>query len=99
MALTPEEVRRVAELARLAIPAEREERMAGELSAVLDFVATLDNLDLAGCEPTSFASPETPLREDKPDGRRLANDDALAMAPSREHGFFLVPPIVENVNP
>jgi aspartyl-tRNA(Asn)/glutamyl-tRNA(Gln) amidotransferase subunit C len=99
MALTPGEVRRIAELARLAIPAEREDRMAGELSAVLDFVATLDRLDLAGCEPTSFASTETPLRDDTPNGRRLSNDDALAMAPSREHGFFLVPPIVENVNP
>ena len=99
MVITPEEVRRIAELSRLAIPAEREERMAGELSAVLEFVATLDRLDLAGCEPTTFASTGTPLREDVPDGRRLANDQALEMAPSREYGFFLVPPIVENVNP
>jgi aspartyl-tRNA(Asn)/glutamyl-tRNA(Gln) amidotransferase subunit C len=99
MAITPEEVRRIAELARLEIPPEREGRMVGELSAVLEFVATLDRLDLAGCESTSFASTETPLREDVPDGRRLTNDQALEMAPSREHGFFLVPPIVENVNP
>ena len=99
MALTPEEVRRIAELARLESPTDREGRMAGELSSVLEFVATLDRLDLAGCEPTSFASTETPLREDVPDGRRLANEQALEMAPSQEHGFFLVPPIVENVNP
>ncbi len=99
MAITPDEVRRIAELARLEIPREREGRMVGELSAVLEFVATLDALDLAGCEPTSFASAATALRADVPDGRRLANDDALAMAPSQEHGFFLVPPIVENVNP
>ena len=99
MAITPEDVRRIAELARLEIPHQREDRMALELSAVLEFVATLDRLDLAGCEPTSFASPDTPLRDDLPDGRRLANDEALAMAPAREHGFFLVPPIVENVNP
>lgn len=99
MAITPDEVRRIAELARLEIPPEREDRMVGELSAVLAFVATLDKLDLAGCEPTTFASTATPLRDDTPDGRRLSNDDALAMAPSQEHGFFLVPPIVENVNP
>ena len=54
MAITPEEVRRIAELARLEVPAEREGRMVAELSAVLEFVATLDRLDLAGCESTSM---------------------------------------------
>jgi len=99
MAITREEVEKVAELARLEIPAEREGRMVEELSAVLDFVAALDRLDLAGCEPSAFAPAEAPLREDRPDGRRLTNEQALAMAPAAEHGFFLVPPIVENVNP
>jgi len=99
MAITREEVEKVAELARLEIPAEREGRMVEALSAVLDFVAALDRLDLAGCEPSAFAPAEAPLREDRPDGRRLTNEQALAMAPAAEHGFFLVPPIVENVNP
>jgi aspartyl-tRNA(Asn)/glutamyl-tRNA(Gln) amidotransferase subunit C len=94
-----EEVERIAELARLQIPADRMERMRAELSAVLDFVRALERLDLKGCEPIGFAPAGAPLKEDVPDGRRLPNHDALAMAPEAEDGFFLVPPIVENVNP
>jgi aspartyl-tRNA(Asn)/glutamyl-tRNA(Gln) amidotransferase subunit C len=94
-----EEVERIAELARLQIPPDRIERMRAELSAVLDFVRALERLDLKGYEPIGFAPAGAPLKEDATNGRRLPNDDALAMAPESEDGFFLVPPIVENVNP
>ena len=99
MSLSREEVARIAELARLEIPADQVERLAGQLSQVLGFAATLHKLDLEGCEPSTFAPTEAPLREDVPDGRRLTPDAALAAAPASEHGFFLVPPIVENLNP
>jgi len=99
MAIDRAEVARIAELARLEIPVERIDRMAAELSSVLDFVATLRKLDLAGSEPMVFAPAAAPLREDAPDERRLTVDAAVAAAPAAEHGFFLVPPIVENVNP
>ena len=99
MSITRDEVRRIAELARLEIPEARIDRMAAELSAVLEFAEALKRLDLEGCEPTAFAPAENPLREDALDGRRLSTDTALAAAPEGEHGFFLVPPVVENLNP
>jgi aspartyl-tRNA(Asn)/glutamyl-tRNA(Gln) amidotransferase subunit C len=99
MTITRDEVRKIAELARLEIPEARIERMAGELSAVLDFAGALQRLDLEGCEPSVFAPADTPLREDALDDRRLSNDAALAAAPEAEQGFFLVPPIVENLAP
>jgi aspartyl-tRNA(Asn)/glutamyl-tRNA(Gln) amidotransferase subunit C len=99
MTIRREDVERIAELARLEIPEAGMERMAAELSAVLDFVGALNRLDLAGQAPTSFAPEGTALREDEPNGRRLATEDALAMAPEAEDGFFLVPPVVENLNP
>ena len=99
MAIGRDEVRRIAELARLDIPEEQIWRVASELTEVLDFVAALNRLDLAGCEPSVFAPVESPLREDRPNGRRLPTDAALAAAPEGEAGFFLVPPIVENLNP
>ena len=99
MTIRREEVEAIAELARLEIPPERMERMAAELSAVLAFAEAIRRLDLAGCEPTTFAPVEAPLRGDVPDGRRLSTEDALAMAPESEDGFFRVPPIVENVEP
>jgi aspartyl-tRNA(Asn)/glutamyl-tRNA(Gln) amidotransferase subunit C len=94
-----EEVLRVAELARLEIPADGIERVRKELSAVLEFVETLKRLDLEGCEPTTFAPADGKLREDVTDGRRLTPAEALAGAPEHEDTFFLVPPIVENLNP
>ena len=99
MAITRDEVRRIAELARLEIPESSLERMAAELSAVLAFAATLHRLELEGFEPSSFAPAGAPLREDVVNGRRLTPEAALAAAPDREDGFFRVPPIVENLNP
>lgn len=94
-----EDVARIAELARLEIPEAAMDKTRAELSAVLAFVAQLQKLDLSGCEPHGMAPEGTPLREDHANGRRLATDVALAGAPEAEDGFFLVPPIVENVNP
>lgn len=99
MSITREDVARIAELARLEIPEDAVGRTCRELSAVLDFVATLDRLDLEGLAPTTFAPAGQPLRADVPDGRTLGSDAALAMAPAAEHGYFLVPPIVENLDP
>jgi aspartyl-tRNA(Asn)/glutamyl-tRNA(Gln) amidotransferase subunit C len=94
-----EDVLKVAALARLEIPEERVEQVAAELSAVLDFVAALDRLDLAGCEPSVFAPGTAELRADAVDEtRRLTTEQALAGAPEAEDGFFLVPPVVENLN-
>ena len=93
------EVVRIAELARLELPEDSVDRTVRELSAVLDFVAALRRLDLSDCEPMMFAPAEAPLREDRLDDRRLEPEAALAAAPEAEDGFFLVPPIVENVNP
>jgi aspartyl-tRNA(Asn)/glutamyl-tRNA(Gln) amidotransferase subunit C len=100
MALTADEVRRIADLARLELADADLERRARELGAVLDFVTQLRGLDLADCEPTVFAPAGAPLREDALDEeRRLSAAAATAMGPEVEDGFFLVPPIVENVNP
>jgi aspartyl-tRNA(Asn)/glutamyl-tRNA(Gln) amidotransferase subunit C len=99
MAIDAAEVRRVAALARLEIPEDGIERVAGQLSSVLAFVAKLDALDLTGCEPASLAPADAPPRADVPDGRQFEPGDATVGAPEAEDGFFLVPPIVENVNP
>ena len=57
MKIDRDEVRRIAELARLEIADGDAEAVAGQLSGVLDFVATLRQLDLEGCEPSTFAPP------------------------------------------
>jgi len=99
MSITRDEVGRIAELARLEIPEEAIERMTAELSEVLEFAETLRRLDLEGCEPSVFAPDGIPLREDVLDKRQLGPETALGGAPEAEGGFFLVPPVVENLNP
>jgi aspartyl-tRNA(Asn)/glutamyl-tRNA(Gln) amidotransferase subunit C len=99
MAIDAAEVARIAELARLEIPPERRDRLARELSAVLEFAAALDRLDLAGAPADGIAAGESPLREDRPDGRRLPVEEALGGAPEAEDGFFVVPPAVEYLEP
>lgn len=96
MALSLEEVRQVANLARLSLTAEEEERLRGDLSKILDAVEELKALDTSGVEPTSHASfGEGPLlREDEPHAS-LGTERALANAPAKSGTSFAVPKIIE----
>lgn len=99
MAISRDEVARIAELARLELDPARLDATAAQLSGVLDFVATLDRLDLSGCEPGETATPAGALRADQVNGRRLGAEIATAGAPAAEAGLFLVPPVVHNLDP
>jgi aspartyl-tRNA(Asn)/glutamyl-tRNA(Gln) amidotransferase subunit C len=90
-----DEVLHVARLARLALAEEEIEPMARELSAVLDHVARIGELDLDDVAPTSHvvgdAMPTHPaLRPDEP-RPCLPREVALAQAPAVADGGFLVP--------
>jgi len=96
VALSTEEVRHIASLARLRLRPEEEARLAGELSAILDYVRQLEDLDVAGVEPMThaLAGEGTPLREDEVK-ESLPPEKALANAPAREGTCFRVPRIIE----
>jgi aspartyl-tRNA(Asn)/glutamyl-tRNA(Gln) amidotransferase subunit C len=86
-----DEVLHVARLARLALSDEEVQRMAGELSAVLDHIAKIGELDLADVPPTSHVVEVTgALRPDEP-RPSLPREVALAQAPAVSDGGFLVP--------
>lgn len=97
MALSLEEVRWIAQLARLRLSPAEEETFAVQLSAILDYVADLANLDVGSVEPMTHAlaaGEGAPLREDAV----LPSLDpgvALANAPAREGTCFKVPRIIE----
>jgi aspartyl-tRNA(Asn)/glutamyl-tRNA(Gln) amidotransferase subunit C len=95
LAIDENTVRRVAHLARLALPEERVAPMAAELNGILAWIEQLNEVDVAGVEPmTSAVATTLPLREDivteGGDPRRV-----LANAPRSEDGFFVVPKVVE----
>ncbi len=86
-----DEVLHVARLARLALSEQEIEPMARELSAVLDHVATIAELDLEGVAATSHVVEVTGgLREDVP-RPSLPRELALAQAPDASDEGFLVP--------
>ena len=89
--ISREEVLHVAQLARLALSEEEIEPMARELSAVLDHVATIAQLDLDGVPPTSHVvDVVNALRSDEPEPC-LPHEVVLASAPEPLHGGFGVP--------
>jgi len=96
MALTREEVRHIARLARLELAPEEEARLAQQLSAILDYVKQLEALDVSQVEPMTHALAEgaVPLREDEV-AESLAPEVALGNAPARAGTCFKVPRIIE----
>ena len=95
MKLTVEQVRHVATLARLSLTTEEEERYATQLSAILDAVAQLQELDVSGVEPTSHATLASSLLREDATRPSLPPEKALANAPARVGSSFAVPKILE----
>jgi aspartyl-tRNA(Asn)/glutamyl-tRNA(Gln) amidotransferase subunit C len=86
-----DQVLHVAKLARLRLDDAEVDRMAGELSHILEHVETMNELDLEGVEPTSHVVDLTNvLREDVP-RPGLDRDTALEQAPDAAAGGFRVP--------
>lgn len=98
MKITESEVRRVAELANLALTGDEVVRMTRDLSGILEHVDKLNELDTSGVEPMSqvlYEGDETAtLREDR-ERAPLGNHDALANAPLAGAGYFKVPKVIE----
>ena len=88
-------VRRIAHLARIAVTEEDVPHLQGELNAILDFVAQLDEVNVEGVEPMTSV---TPMRMKK--RADIVTDGEIAEkivmnAPASEDNFFLVPKVVE----
>jgi aspartyl-tRNA(Asn)/glutamyl-tRNA(Gln) amidotransferase subunit C len=92
-----DQVLHVAKLARLRLSDEEVERMAGELSGILEHVDRISELDLEGVEPTSHVVElENVLRADEP-RPSWSRDGVLEQAPDPVDGAFRVPsPQAEN---
>lgn len=98
--VTVEDVERVAELAHLELTPEEKPRMAGDLNAILDYIAELNELDTTGVIPLAQttelegAGGAGALRRDV---REPSLDRAAVMpqAPETDGRFFKVPKVIE----
>lgn len=92
MAITRDEVLHVARLARLELTDDEIDRFTDQLSAILEAVAKVSELDLSDVEPTAHPLDLVNVwAEDEP-RPSLSVDEALVNAPDRHGGFFKVPP-------
>jgi aspartyl-tRNA(Asn)/glutamyl-tRNA(Gln) amidotransferase subunit C len=93
MAITREDVRHVAALARLEIPEDEVDAVRDQLGAILEAVGKVSELDLAGVEPmTHPLDLVNEWAEDEP-RPSLPRDEALANAPDPSEGSFRVPAV------
>jgi aspartyl-tRNA(Asn)/glutamyl-tRNA(Gln) amidotransferase subunit C len=95
MSVSREEVKHVAELARLSFSDEEEQRMADELNQILDYVDKLDELDTSGVPPMSHVLDITNVFRPDEVKERIEQADALEAAPATEGAYFTVPQVVE----
>jgi aspartyl-tRNA(Asn)/glutamyl-tRNA(Gln) amidotransferase subunit C len=95
MPVSPDQVRHIAKLARIAMSDEEIERLAPELNNILGWVEQLGEVNTDGVEPLgTVIDQKLRLREDAVTDGNI-REDVLANAPDAQHGFFAVPKVIE----
>jgi aspartyl-tRNA(Asn)/glutamyl-tRNA(Gln) amidotransferase subunit C len=99
MELQPDDLKRIARLARIAVSGDDVAALSGQLRGIFGLIDALQAVDTKGIEPLAHpldvvASLSQRLREDRvtETDQREAN---MANAPARENGLFLVPKVIE----
>jgi len=92
MKISLDDARRVAELASLEFDEAELERMADEMSRILDYVDQLKSVEV-GAVPDGNVSTGQPTRDDR--SRHSGVEDEIGEnAPSMLHGHFVVPKVI-----
>ena len=99
MALTPQDIARIAHLARLELKPEEARRMQSQINGFFDIVEKMKAVDTSGVEPLSHPvaavqDVQLRLRDDvasEPDQR----EGNMQSAPAKDRGLFLVPKVIE----
>jgi aspartyl-tRNA(Asn)/glutamyl-tRNA(Gln) amidotransferase subunit C len=92
--ITAEDVRKVAQLARLELAEEKIAAYTVQLERILDYVAHLEQVDTEGVPPTTRAVEVVNVtRDDRVEPTRV-REELLDLAPQREGDFFRVPKIL-----
>ena len=95
MAITLDEAKWIAHLARLDVGAEELSTFVQQLSAILDYMQQLQQVNTDGIEPLAHPLPvQNVFRADEP-APSLPVDEALANAPRRVGDFYGVPAVFD----
>jgi aspartyl-tRNA(Asn)/glutamyl-tRNA(Gln) amidotransferase subunit C len=94
VAITVDEVRRIARLARLEFTEDEQARFTRQLNAILEHVAHLNRLDTDAIEPTLHAGQGSRALRDDALRDSIPQDEALRNAPEAGRGLFKVPKVI-----
>ena len=95
MSVSPEQVRHIAKLARIAMSDDELDRLLPELNNILGWVEQLGEVDTDGVEPlATVIDQKLRLRDDVVNDGNI-RDAVLSNAPEAQHGFFAVPKVIE----
>lgn len=95
MAVPPDEVRRLAALARLRVTPGEEARLSDEMTRLVDYIDQLGEVDVEGVEPLLHVLDlENVFRPDVPQ-QRITREQALANAPRSDGDYVRVPRVLE----
>jgi aspartyl-tRNA(Asn)/glutamyl-tRNA(Gln) amidotransferase subunit C len=92
--ITADDVRKVAQLARLDLPEERIATYTVQLERILDYVAQLQQVDTEGVAPTTRAVEVVNVTREDQVQPTPVREALLDLAPQREGDFFRVPRIL-----
>lgn len=89
--ITKTEIEKLAKLARVGLTETETESLAKEMSAILDYVKQLDEVDVSGVEPTSQVTGLSGIsRADEVVPSDISRDELLSNAACTENGFLKV---------
>jgi len=92
--ISADDVRKVAQLARLELPEDKIATYTGQLERILDYVAQLEQVDTEGVAPTTRAVEVVNVTRDDVVEPTPVREELLDLAPQREGDFFRVPKIL-----
>ena len=101
MKIADQDVRYVADLANLELSEAEREKMAPELTAILDYIDQLSSVDTEGLDPMAQVSLIAPLGASQDHLRAdelrdcLPRESAMSNAPQTDGTFFRVPKVIE----
>jgi aspartyl-tRNA(Asn)/glutamyl-tRNA(Gln) amidotransferase subunit C len=92
--ITKEEIMHVADLARLDLDEASVDKFAEQIGTILEYMDKLKGVDTEGVRPTAHAIFLSNAFRDDDEKDHLDNEIALANAPEKEEGSFVVPKVV-----
>jgi aspartyl-tRNA(Asn)/glutamyl-tRNA(Gln) amidotransferase subunit C len=93
--ISKDDVKYVADLARIHLTDEETELLTADLEKILQYINTLDTLDVSQTQPTSHVLPLTNVHREDKVRPSFTQDEALKFSVEKQDGAFKVPKVIE----